>query len=114
LDLNPDGTPTQKNQLIGVVMGTNMHQWIQHKGDYEIIAHENSHKLFDLLKAGRLDYVLATGAMYESYQAAERADFIILVAKSKPLGLYMGHQFVKRQKSNFELIKKGASECAPQ
>jgi len=114
LDLNPDNTPAQKDQVIGVVMGTNMHQWIQKKDSYTIIAHENSHKLFDLLKAGRLDYVLATGAMYESYQGAEHVDFNILVAKSKPLGLYMGHQFVNRQKSNFELIKKGASECAPQ
>lgn len=114
LELNPDNTPEKKDQVIGVVMGTNMHQWIQQKDGYEIIAHENSHKLFDLLKAGRIHYVLATGVMYESYQASEQTDFNILVAKSKPLGLYMGHQFVKRQKSNFELIKKGASECAPQ
>jgi hypothetical protein len=69
--------------------------------------------LFELLNSGRLDYVLATGAMYEEYLSKHKTELNVLVAKSKPLGLYLSHLFIDRQKSIFELIKKSAAECGP-
>ncbi|GLQ32147.1 substrate-binding periplasmic protein [Litoribrevibacter albus] len=117
MNLNEDGTPAEHDQTIGVVLGTNMHQWISQKPGYKVITNTHSTPLFELLKAGRLDYVLATGAMYNEYlnstQESEDTQFNVLVAKSKPLGLYLGHQFIARQSNIVKLIEKSAARCAP-
>lgn len=113
MEINPDGTPTSKDKIIGVVLGTNMHQWISSQPGYQVVAHTTSDQLFELLAAGRLDYVLATGAMYEESLKTLDSQFNILVARSKPLGLYLGHHFMEQHKELAAKIEKGATQCAP-
>lgn len=113
MEINPDGTPASKDKLIGVVHGTNMHRWISSKPDYQIVAHTSSDQLFELLAAGRLDYVLATGAMYEESLETLDSEFNILVARSKPLGLYLGHHYIEQHTDLADRIKKSALNCAP-
>ncbi|GAA3912833.1 hypothetical protein GCM10022277_04440 [Litoribacillus peritrichatus] len=109
--MDNNGLPTPENINIGVVLGTNMHQWISAHEGYKIIAHESSKHLFELLELDKLDYVLATEPMYLNYRNSVDSELNSLIAKSKPLGVYLGHHFIQKHPKIIKQIENSVDSC---
>ena len=89
-----------------------MHQWISKFKDFHVIPNESSKHVFELLKLGKVDYVLATEPMYLNYKEDNKDPFNSVVAKSKPLGIYLGHHFIKRNPELLKEIENSIATCA--
>jgi polar amino acid transport system substrate-binding protein len=103
---------TDKGPRVAAVAGSRMNAWLVENGYVNTEAVEDMASAVALLRAGRVEAVLASEQAFASAASAHpAATFASAVHSDRPLGVYFGHGFLQRHPGFLERFNQAVPAC---
>lgn len=114
IDINSDQI---KESYLGVLLGSNMEQWLIKKGYKNLLSGRDYSHLFKLLNIGRLELVMATKGIYNAQMDIgwwTDDKFVSKKIRDLEMGIYFGHHFIKAFPYFLKKFNEAAKNCQQQ
>lgn len=98
---------------VGTIVGTNMAMY-QTKNFKNVVLSKDMERLVTLIQKDRVDKIMCTPDMFRDISARMKlktSDYITQVAHDRPLGVYFGHQFLRRNPDFLQRFNQAIVFC---